>query len=309
MEPIIFQTSIIIDGAYLMIGILREHNEILTFVNSKSGVDEFLTAISYGISNEILNTPLSELPIILQTKLKAKNTNTKIQLAYQRRNFICAYSSRNNKRYYPEKVIPEAWQDFNFYENLHTYKQKSIKCNGCNREFITKVQSGVDIGIASKLFEEVIISDKKMQSDLIILIAGDNDFKDCMKLVMEHKQNLILIGYKESAHVLSDKKYCFKFLDILYLLESGMRYGLKLPKPDINKDYLVKIKILGENVQETAFIDFLTSMGIKPKSVEWSIKILHYENESDARNAVKSVFFLGIKCLKVKRRLFCKIIT
>eukprot|EP01022_Parablepharisma_sp_SALTPOND_P000794 TRINITY_DN105051_c0_g1_i1.p1 TRINITY_DN105051_c0_g1~~TRINITY_DN105051_c0_g1_i1.p1 ORF type:complete len:342 (-),score=26.78 TRINITY_DN105051_c0_g1_i1:514-1437(-) len=290
-KSLMLEASIIIDGAYLMVGATKEHPEIASFFATEEGVNKFVDAISRALAVEIQLLPAKDLPPTLAKKLRAADL---IKIRFSTRHFLCAYVLRDNRRYYPEKVNPAAWKSFNFEQNLHTYKTKTVKCPRCSKEIHTKVQSGVDVGVATKLCEELVYNGGnigKSQSDIVVLVAGDNDFKDIMALCMNLKGNLFLLGFAESAHVISQRKYCLKFFDILSLLKAGQEQILSLSSTSPSTDYLLKIKVLEKGVQATAFQEFLEALGISPKSIDWDLKVLRYETKTDAYNALNCVLF------------------
>lgn len=76
---------------------------------------------------------------------------------------------------------------------LYGLKEKEIKCTHCKKTFKIKAQKGVDVGIATtavKIFSRY---------DAILLSAGDGDFEDFIKyIVEENDKKLYIIGFDGS---------------------------------------------------------------------------------------------------------------
>lgn len=73
---------------------------------------------------------------------------------------------------------------------LYDLKEKSIRCPKCRENFSIKVQKGVDVGIATtalRLFERY---------DVIVLSAGDGDFEDFIRYIVEDRdKKLYIVGF------------------------------------------------------------------------------------------------------------------
>ena len=288
-HPDIIQAAIIIDGAYLMIGGSHEHSEVLPFLSSRAGVEALLTSFSQELMNVMQKTEKKNLPVGVARKLasaEGKGYETYINFAV--RHFVCAYAISKGKRYYPERVVPEVWTDFAIGQNLHTYKHKHTKCQHCKNNTTLKVQSGVDIGVATRLSEELIEAGAGNGRDIILLVAGDNDFKDIMELCMKKTRNLFLAGFIESAHVISAPKYCVNFTDITKLVQSNMGLLPAAFAPSV--DFLVKINVQQKDAKLEQFKEFLVMCQVVPKKIDWDQKILYYQSKEEANNAVGLVF-------------------
>lgn len=76
---------------------------------------------------------------------------------------------------------------------LYDLKQKSVRCRECGQNFSVRVQKGVDVGIATtalRLFERY---------DVIVLSAGDGDFEDFIRYIVEDKdKELFIVGFDGS---------------------------------------------------------------------------------------------------------------
>lgn len=81
----------------------------------------------------------------------------------------------------------------NIRVKLYGLKEKQIHCTSCNMDFSIRVQKGVDVGIATtalRLFERY---------DAIILSAGDGDFEDFIRYIVEdHDKKLFITGFDKS---------------------------------------------------------------------------------------------------------------
>lgn len=76
---------------------------------------------------------------------------------------------------------------------LYDLKRKKIQCDSCKQEFSIQVQKGVDVGIATtalRLFGRY---------DAIILSAGDGDFEDFIRYIVEDQgKELFIAGFDGS---------------------------------------------------------------------------------------------------------------
>lgn len=76
---------------------------------------------------------------------------------------------------------------------LYDLKEKEITCRDCGKTFSIKVQKGVDVGIATtalRLFGRY---------DAIILSAGDGDFEDFIRYIVEdNDKKLYIVGFDKS---------------------------------------------------------------------------------------------------------------
>lgn len=81
----------------------------------------------------------------------------------------------------------------NIRVKLYDLKEKQMKCEKCGASFKTLVQKGVDVGIATtalRLFQRY---------DAIILSAGDGDFEDFIRYIVEdHDKILYIAGFGKS---------------------------------------------------------------------------------------------------------------
>lgn len=71
---------------------------------------------------------------------------------------------------------------------LYSLKEKKYHCRDCNKDFSIRVQKGVDVGIATaalRLYERY---------DVIILSAGDGDFEDFIRFLVEDKDKKLYIA-------------------------------------------------------------------------------------------------------------------
>ncbi|MDO4733529.1 MAG: NYN domain-containing protein, partial [Bacillota bacterium] len=93
--------------------------------------------------------------------------------------------------------------------NLYGLKKKTYVCKNCNKKFFAWVQKGVDVGIATtalRFFDRY---------DAIVLSAGDGDFKDFIRFIVEDKdKNLYIASFSDSISP-DIQQYCLK----LYALE------------------------------------------------------------------------------------------
>lgn len=81
----------------------------------------------------------------------------------------------------------------NIRVKLYDLKTKNIICPECKNNISIKVQKGVDVGIATvalRLFERY---------DAIILSAGDGDFEDFIRYIVEdNDKKLYIVGFDKS---------------------------------------------------------------------------------------------------------------
>ncbi|MGN0721497.1 MAG: NYN domain-containing protein [Anaerovoracaceae bacterium] len=81
----------------------------------------------------------------------------------------------------------------NIRVKLYDLKEKTIECKNCGKTFSIKVQKGVDVGIATtalRLFERY---------DALILSAGDGDFEDFIRYIVEDNDKLLyIVGFDKS---------------------------------------------------------------------------------------------------------------
>ena len=81
----------------------------------------------------------------------------------------------------------------NIRVKLYDLKQKRVWCKECGADFSIPVQKGVDVGIATtalRLFERY---------DAIILSAGDGDFEDFVRYIVEdNDKELFIAGFDGS---------------------------------------------------------------------------------------------------------------
>ena len=81
----------------------------------------------------------------------------------------------------------------NIRVKLYDLKKKSNTCPNCGKAFETRVQKGVDVGIATtalRLFERY---------QTIVLSAGDGDFEDFIRFLVEDKDmKLYIAGFNGS---------------------------------------------------------------------------------------------------------------
>lgn len=81
----------------------------------------------------------------------------------------------------------------NIRVKLYDLKQKEIHCRNCGEVFSINVQKGVDVGIATtalRLFNRY---------DVIVLSAGDGDFEDFIRYIVEdHDKQLYIVGFDRS---------------------------------------------------------------------------------------------------------------
>lgn len=81
----------------------------------------------------------------------------------------------------------------NIRVKLYDLKEKEHHCTKCGMHFTQKVQKGVDVGIATtalRLYERY---------DIIIISAGDGDFEDFIRYIVEDKdKKLYIVGFKGS---------------------------------------------------------------------------------------------------------------
>jgi len=81
----------------------------------------------------------------------------------------------------------------NIRVKLYDLKKKTHYCTACGKSIETRVQKGVDVGVATtalKLFERY---------DAIILSAGDGDFEDFIRFIVEDKdKQLYIVGFNGS---------------------------------------------------------------------------------------------------------------
>lgn len=76
---------------------------------------------------------------------------------------------------------------------LYDYKEKRVRCQSCGAEFSTKVQKGVDVGIATTALRLY------PRYDVIILSAGDGDFEDFIRYIVEDQdKRLYIAGFDRS---------------------------------------------------------------------------------------------------------------
>jgi uncharacterized LabA/DUF88 family protein len=81
----------------------------------------------------------------------------------------------------------------NIRVKLYGLKDKTYSCRDCDNNFTVKVQKGVDVGIATtalRLYERY---------DTVILSAGDGDFVDFIRFIVEDKdKKLYIAGFSGS---------------------------------------------------------------------------------------------------------------
>ena len=81
----------------------------------------------------------------------------------------------------------------NIRVKLYDLKKKVYHCTTCGKDIETRVQKGVDVGVvttALRLFERY---------DAIILSAGDGDFEDFIRFIVEDKdKQLYIAGFNGS---------------------------------------------------------------------------------------------------------------
>lgn len=81
----------------------------------------------------------------------------------------------------------------NIRVKLYDLKKKEIHCAKCGTHFTQNVQKGVDVGIATtalRLYERY---------DVIVISAGDGDFEDFIRYMVEDKdKKLYIVGFKGS---------------------------------------------------------------------------------------------------------------
>lgn len=81
----------------------------------------------------------------------------------------------------------------NIRVKLYDLKEKTIRCRNCGEDFSIKVQKGVDVGIATtalRLFSRY---------DVIVLSAGDGDFEDFIRYIVEDQdKKLYIAGFDRS---------------------------------------------------------------------------------------------------------------
>lgn len=81
----------------------------------------------------------------------------------------------------------------NIRVKLYDLKTKTVHCSSCDKDFSVRVQKGVDVGIATtalRLFERY---------DAIVLSAGDGDFEDFIRYIVEdHDKKLYIAGFDKS---------------------------------------------------------------------------------------------------------------
>lgn len=100
----------------------------------------------------------------------------------------------------------------NIRVKLYDLKEKEITCRHCKTSFSIKVQKGVDVGIATTALRLFV------RYDVIILSAGDGDFEDFIRYIVEdHDKTLYIVGFDKtispdlqqfsSANYLLDEHY------------------------------------------------------------------------------------------------------
>lgn len=81
----------------------------------------------------------------------------------------------------------------NIRVKLYDLKKKIYHCPTCGKDIETRVQKGVDVGVATtalRLFERY---------DAIVLSAGDGDFEDFIRFIVEDKdKQLYIAGFNGS---------------------------------------------------------------------------------------------------------------
>ncbi len=81
----------------------------------------------------------------------------------------------------------------NMRVKLYALKDKHVYCRACNEHFSIKVQKGVDVGLATTALRLY------PRYDVIILSAGDGDFEDFIRyLVEEQDKKLYIVGFDRS---------------------------------------------------------------------------------------------------------------
>ncbi|MDD5956382.1 MAG: NYN domain-containing protein [Lachnospiraceae bacterium] len=92
---------------------------------------------------------------------------------------------------------------------LYDIKEKNVRCTECNTSFKIKVQKGVDVGIA------VCAMRYFSRYDVIVLSAGDGDFEDFIRYIVEEKDKQLYIAGFDS-NISSDLQ---QFSSANYLLD------------------------------------------------------------------------------------------
>lgn len=78
----------------------------------------------------------------------------------------------------------------NIRVKLYDLKIKDVICYHCKETIRTKIQKGVDVGIATTALKSYA------KYDVIVLSAGDGDFEDFLKFIVEeHDKKFYIVGF------------------------------------------------------------------------------------------------------------------
>jgi len=283
------KARLIIDGAYLLISTKTHYNEILCLFKYKEGVKTFLQHLSDNILKTLKET--NNLSAELSKKF-----NEVDKLVFSKKHILYSVDGIHN----PEMIFKEAWEDFGVMEDVHHYKIKNAQCKKCGEVVPSKIQSGVDVGITTRLAEAVLlnkIGKEEEKSDVIVLVAGDKDFKDILNFCMKYKENVILVGYNENTDK-EIRKLCVRYMDIKDLVKA----------PPINKmqfigmyKTLLEIRNISNDYKESAFLNLLKENTINILKHKWVpdrnnpneiYALLYFNSEIQAIQAMTLVIFI-----------------
>ena len=164
MEPEGSKGCLIIDGAYLILG-----------------VKELVKSQNYQSINLADSDIINNLKRIISEKFGIESfVNLK---------FITAEHPHQRKR---NQGIYNAFNRNSFFTEVRPYKLRNVTCPRCSNNFKDTVQAEVDIAIATSIFENVYTNNVNK----VVLLAGDRDFKDVLVHLSHKKVMVYLVGFE-----------------------------------------------------------------------------------------------------------------
>ena len=158
--------SLIIDGAYLSIGIkiLKEKGTLSS---------------NFKLTDKVVSQLLDELSRRSKTKLIDQH-------------FI---SAEHPKYHEKNQQLYRSLERNGVKKEMHEFKSRRSKCPQCKYTFSDTIQAEVDVAIATKMFRAMLKTKDKIGN--VILVAGDRDFKSALEFIVDRfEANIWVVGFK-----------------------------------------------------------------------------------------------------------------
>eukprot|EP00826_Nyctotherus_ovalis_P063884 TRINITY_DN9366_c0_g9_i1.p1 TRINITY_DN9366_c0_g9~~TRINITY_DN9366_c0_g9_i1.p1 ORF type:complete len:413 (+),score=55.03 TRINITY_DN9366_c0_g9_i1:34-1272(+) len=225
-------------------------------IYSPKVIREFISELADKVS-KLLLAELNTLNVnpsakLHNEKLKKKISSESTLIFSGLHLFHCATAAR----------VRKGWEDVNFV--LHKMDVDAWDCADCgNKNFVNQEVDRRAIATMSEIVLEGIYAIPKV--DLFVIVGGNPDYEEIVKLCIKHCGAIFIAGFKEDALAIT-KEACVEFIDIA---ELSQKYLIKEPPFKGGKGNAQEFPNgLGVTIADTfsnsSFIQVLEKAGLAP---------------------------------------------